>query len=63
MRTTLEIPKNLIDEAMEITQSSTKTEVIQLALANLIQKEKIKEIKNFYGKIDLDIDLTALRKR
>jgi len=32
-------------------------------LLNLIQKEKIKDLKKFFGKVDLDIDLDALRKR
>lgn len=34
-----------------------------LALQNLIQKENIKEIKNYFGKIDLGIDLDIVRNR
>jgi hypothetical protein len=30
---------------------------------NLIQKEKIKDIKKYYGKLDLEIDLNVLRNR
>jgi uncharacterized phage-like protein YoqJ len=41
----------------------TKTEVIKTALQNLIQKEKVKDLKKYYGKIDLDIDLDTLRNR
>ncbi len=63
MRTTLILPDNLIDEAMRLTHIKTKTGLIKEALTNLIEKEKIKEIKNYYGKIKLDIDLDALRKR
>lgn len=63
MRTTLDIPENLLAEAMELTHISTKTEVIKEALINLIQKEKVKSLKNFRGKIDLAIDLDQLRKR
>ena len=63
MRTTLDLPDQLIDEAMKLTQEKTKTGVIKIALMNLIEKEKIKDLKKYYGKVDLDIDLAALRKR
>ena len=63
MRTTLDLPAPLIDEAQRLTHSKTKTQVITLALENLIQKEKIQGIKGFRGKLKLDIDLDSLRKR
>jgi hypothetical protein len=63
MRTTLDLPEALIKEAMELTRANTKTDVIKMALQSLIQKEKIKDIKNYYGKINLDIDLDVMRKR
>jgi len=63
MRTTIDIPEELINEAMKITNISTKTDVIKEALLNLIQKEKIKGLKKYHGKIDLDIDLNSMRKR
>jgi len=63
MRTTLDLPENLVSEAMTITHTKTKTEVIKLALQNLIQKENIKDLKNYFGKIDLDIDLDIMRNR
>ena len=63
MRTTLDIPEALISEALKITQIRTKTELIKLALENIIQKNKIIGLKKFRGKVDLDIDLNSLRKR
>jgi hypothetical protein len=63
MRTTLDLPEALIDEAMALTHIQTKTDLIKTALQNLIQKEKIKDLKQFFGKIDLDIDLNILRDR
>jgi Arc/MetJ family transcription regulator len=63
MRTTLELPDELVNEAMMITRSKTKTELIKTALRNLIQKEKIKSIRQYFGKVDLDIDLDTMRKR
>ena len=63
MRTTIDIPEDLINEAMRVTQSPTKTELIKNALYNIIQKNRIKSLKNYKGKIDLDIDLNIVRDR
>ena len=63
MRTTLDLPDNIIYEAMQLTKMKTKTALIKTALLNLIEKEKIKDIKKYYGKVNLDVDLNALRKR
>ena len=63
MRTTIDLPENLVIEAMRLTNIKTKTDVIKEALINLIQREKIKNIKSFHGKIDLNINLNQLRNR
>ena len=63
MRTTLDIPDSLLSEAMALTHISTKTDVIKTALENLIRREKIKDIKKYFGKVDLGIDLYKLRDR
>jgi hypothetical protein len=63
MRTTLILPEELIKEAMVLTNIKTKTDVIKTALLNLIQKEKIKDLKSYFGKVDLELDLDASRKR
>lgn len=63
MRTTLELPDKIVYEAMKLTKMKTKTALIKTALLNLIEKEKIKDIKKYYGKVNLDVDLNALRKR
>ena len=63
MRTTLELPDTLVNEAMSLTKIPTKTELVRVALENVIQREKIKELSNYFGKITLDIDLEKLRKR
>ena len=63
MRTTIDIPEDLINEAMRITKSPTKTELIKKALYNIIQKSKIKSLKSYKGKIELDLDLNIIRDR
>lgn len=63
MRTTLDLPQELMDEAMALTQAKTKTDLIKLALQNLIRREKTKGLKDAFGKVDLDTDLDSLRSR
>ena len=63
MRTTLDLPEDLVAEAMKATEIKTKTKVIITALEQLIKKTKISEIKKYKGQVDLDIDLNELRGR
>ncbi len=63
MRTTLDLPENLLNEAMKVTHVNTKTAVIVKALEELVRKSKISNLKKYRGKIDLDIDLNEIRDR
>jgi len=63
MRTTLNVPENLLREAMDVTHIKTKTQVITIALEELIRKAKSAELKKHKGAVSLDIDLNTLRDR
>lgn len=63
MRTTIDLPDNLVNEAMKMTHIKTKTKVIITALEQLIRREQLSELKEFKGKIDLGIDLETIRGR
>jgi len=63
MRITIDIPDDLIQKAMQVTESPTKTALVKKALQNIIQQNKIKSLKNYKGKIALDIDLDRMRNR
>ena len=63
MRTTLDLPEELLHQAMAVSHINTKTRVITLALQELIRKSEISNLKQFKGKIDLDVDLDVLRDR
>ena len=63
MRTTLDLPEDLINEAMKATHINTKTKVIITALEDLVRKSKISGLKKFKGTVDLDIDMNAMRGR
>ena len=57
MRTTLDLPEDLLKEAMQVTNIRTKTKVITLALEELVRRSKISALKQYKGKVDLNIDL------
>ena len=63
MRTTLELPDSLVHEAMSLTKITNKTELIKFALENIIQREKIRGLTDYFGRVDLDIDLDKFRNR
>ena len=63
MRTTLDIPEELIEEAMKLTGAKTKSQLVKDALLEQIQRVRRKRILAFKGKIDLDVDLELTRDR
>jgi len=63
MRTTLDLPEKLINEAMAVAHVKTKTGVITIALEQLIRKRNIAKLKSYKGKVDLQVDLDFIRER
>jgi Arc/MetJ family transcription regulator len=63
MRTTLDIPQKLIDEAMRLTGATTKSQLIKDALQAEIDRAKRKKLITKKGSLDLNIDLDILRDR
>jgi len=63
MRTTLDLPENLLNEVMEATHTRTKTAVIIKALEDLLRKSRISDLKKYRGKISLEMNLDEIRDR
>lgn len=63
MRTTLEIPDDLIKEALRTTQVKTKTMVVVLGLKELINRHKLDQLRTLRGHMKLTIDVGRSRKR
>lgn len=62
MRTTVDLPEDLLNEAMRTSGASTKTMTICLALQELIRKKRMMQILEYRGKVDLDLDTGRIRK-
>ncbi len=63
MRTTVDLPEDLLERARRATDSRTMRETIILALEELVRKSKREELRKLAGKIDLNLDLSRSRKR
>ncbi len=63
MRTTLDLPEDVLAEAKRLLGFKSKTEVVVTALRELIRRRRLEELKNLAGAIDLEIDLGASRRR
>ena len=63
MKTTLDLPDELMKEAMHTLNIKSKSEVIIFALQELIKKNKVAELKAYKGKVNLDMDIDLLRNR
>lgn len=63
MRTTLDLPASLLDEAQKLLGFKSKTDTVVLSLTELVRRRRIDELKSLAGRIDLDLDLDRSRRR
>lgn len=63
MRTTLDIPEPLLEEARHVLGFKSKTDTVVLALQELVRKRRIEELKSLLGSVRLDIDIPKSRRR
>ena len=63
MRTTLDLPKDLLEEALKITNEKNKTSLIVNSVKSTIRRYRLLELIKKQGTIALDLDLNKLRKR
>ena len=63
MRTTVEIPDDLLSEALRTSQARTKTMAIVLGLKELINRHKLDRLRALRGQVPLMVDIGKARKR
>lgn len=54
MKTTLNIPEELLDKAMSLSRHRTKTETVIVALQEYIRLKKIEKILEYEGKLQFE---------
>jgi Arc/MetJ family transcription regulator len=63
MRTTLDLPLDLLEEARSALGFKSKTDTVVLALRELVRRRRLDELKALFGQIRLDIDVSRSRRR
>jgi Arc/MetJ family transcription regulator len=63
MRTTLDIPETLLEEARQLLGFKSKTDTVVLSLQELIRRKRIEDLKAMMGNVQLEIDIPASRRR
>ena len=63
MRTTLELPEALMNEARTAVGFKSKTDTVIFALRDVVRRQRIDELKSLLETIHFDFDPTSLRKR
>jgi hypothetical protein len=63
MRTTLDLPLDLLEEARRLLGFKSKTDTIILSLTELVRRHRIDELKALAGNVDLELDVAASRRR
>lgn len=63
MRTNIELDDKLVSEAMRLSGASTKKEVVDLALRELVRMKKKKDLLDLVGQIDFDPDFDHKKAR
>jgi len=63
MRTTVDLPEELLDEAMRVSHVKTKTTAITLGLQELINRYRLDTLRGLRGQIALATDVRRARRR
>lgn len=63
MRTTLDLPETLVEEARTVLGFKSKTDTVVLALRELVRRRRIDELKALMGRVRLDVDTARSRRR
>ena len=62
MSITLDLPEELVNEAMRLCDVESKTAVVIFALQEMIRSRKIEGLRKLKGKLDLNLDLDTSRR-
>jgi putative antitoxin of VapBC-like toxin-antitoxin system len=63
MRTTLDLPEPLLEEARQALGFKSKTDTVVVSLQELVRRRRLEELKGLLGRVRLEIDLPASRRR
>jgi Arc/MetJ family transcription regulator len=63
MRTTLDLPEGLVEEARDAIGFKSKTDTVVFALKEIVRRKRKDELKDWLTKWEWTFDPTEIRKR
>jgi Arc/MetJ family transcription regulator len=63
MRTTLDLPEDLLEEARTALGFKSKTDTIVMALRELVRRQRLEKLNALMGRVNLDVDIPKSRGR
>lgn len=63
MRTTLDLPEALVEEARSAAGFKSKTDTVVFALKEVVRRSRVEELKSLFGTLKIDLDLPKSRRR
>ena len=61
MRTTINIPDDVMAELLNFAGASSKTEAVSIAIKNYVNLKRIQKLKSLRGKLEIDLNINELR--
>ena len=62
MSITIDLPEELVNEAMRLCNVKSKIAVVIFALQEMIRRRKMEGLRKLKGKLDLNLDLDTSRR-
>jgi Arc/MetJ family transcription regulator len=63
MRTTLDLPEELVEQARNAVGFKSKTDTVIFALREVVRRRRIDDLKALMGNIRFEFDPTDIRKK
>jgi Arc/MetJ family transcription regulator len=63
MRTTLDLPVDLIDHARESLGFKSKTDTVVFALREVVRRGRIEDLKSLMGRVKFEFDPVEMRRK
>ncbi len=63
MRTTLDLPEALVEEARSAVGFKSKTDTVVFALREVVRRSRVEDLKALFGRVQIDLDIPKSRRR
>jgi Arc/MetJ family transcription regulator len=63
MRTTLDLPEPLVDEARTALGFTSKTDTVVYALREVVRRSRIDDLKRLIGRVEFEFDPRSVRRQ